>query len=85
MDVTFRQLRLFLALADAGSVSAAARSVVSADRGSASGIYLACYFMGGLVGSAVLGQVFDRWDWAACVAGIGVALAVATVLAARLR
>ncbi|MFO1070852.1 MAG: MFS transporter [Geminicoccaceae bacterium] len=64
-----------------GHVSRAA----TADRGSASGIYLACYFMGGLVGSAVLGQVFDRWDWAACVAGIGVALAVAAVLAARLR
>jgi hypothetical protein len=29
------------------------------DHGSASGIYLACYFFGGLVGSAVLGQVFD--------------------------
>ena len=32
----------------------------TADRGSASGIYLACYFSGGLVGSAVLGQVFDH-------------------------
>jgi YNFM family putative membrane transporter len=57
----------------------------TADRGSASGIYLACYFMGGLAGSAVLGQVFERWDWAACVAGIGVALTLAAVLAARLR
>ena len=28
----------------------------TADRGSASGIYLAYYFLGGLVGSAVLGQ-----------------------------
>ena len=41
------------------------------DRGSASGIYLACYFLGGLVGTAVLGQVFDRLGWAACVAGVG--------------
>ena len=46
------------------------------DRGSASGIYLACYFFGGLVGTAVLGQLFDRLGWAACVAGIGAALAV---------
>lgn len=55
------------------------------DRGSASGIYLACYFLGGLVGSAVLGQVFDRLGWAACVAGIGVALGLAALLALNLR
>jgi hypothetical protein len=39
---------------------------------------------GGLVGSAVLGQVFDRLGWTACVAGIGLALALAALLAARL-
>src|SRR5215472_275342 len=55
------------------------------DRGSASGIYLACYFFGGLVGTAVLGQVFDRFGWAACVSGIGVALTVAALLACRLK
>ena len=38
-----------------------------------------CYFFGGLGGSAVLGQLFDRFDWAACVAGVGVALAVAAI------
>ena len=54
------------------------------DRGSASGIYLACYFLGGLVGTAVLGQVFDRLGWAACVAGIAVALILAAWLAAGL-
>ncbi len=57
----------------------------TADRGSASGIYLACYFFGGLVGSAVLGQLFDRFGWSACVAGIAVALAVAALLTARLK
>jgi len=56
----------------------------TADRGAASGLYLASYFSGGLVGSAVLGQVFDRLGWAACVAGIGVALAAASLLACRL-
>ena len=55
------------------------------DRGAASGIYLACYFSGGLVGSAVLGQVFDRIGWGACVAGVGVALAVAAALAGKLK
>lgn len=54
------------------------------DRGSASGIYLACYFFGGLVGTAVLGQLFDRFGWAACVAGIGLTLVVAALLAFRL-
>src|SRR3954471_4904091 len=33
----------------------------AADRGAASGVYLAAYFSGGLVGSAVLGQAFDRF------------------------
>jgi predicted MFS family arabinose efflux permease len=55
------------------------------DRGAASGIYLASYFFGGLVGSAVLGQVFDRFGWAACVAGIGLALGLAAILAVRVR
>jgi MFS transporter, YNFM family, putative membrane transport protein len=57
----------------------------TADRGSASGIYLACYFFGGLVGTAVLGQLFDRFGWPACVSGIGLALIVAALLACRLR
>jgi len=55
------------------------------DRGSASGLYLASYFLGGLAGAAVLGQLFDRFGWAACVAGIGVALAAAAWLALQLR
>jgi YNFM family putative membrane transporter len=50
----------------------------------ASGTYLACYFLGGMVGSALLGQLFDRLGWTACVAGIGIALIAAGVLAARL-
>jgi YNFM family putative membrane transporter len=54
------------------------------DRGSASGLYLASYFLGGLVGSAVLGQVFDRLGWTACVIGIGMSLAVGGLLAVRL-
>ena len=64
-----------------GFVSRAA----TADRAAASGIYLACYFLGGLIGSAVLGQIFDRLGWGACVMGIGTALALAVLMAARLR
>jgi predicted MFS family arabinose efflux permease len=59
--------------------------IATTDRGSASGIYLACYFFGGLVGSAVLGQLFDRIGWAACVAGIAVSLAAAGALTWRCR
>ena len=64
-----------------GFVSRAA----TADRGSASGIYLACYFAGGLVGTAILGQIFDRIGWPACVAGIALSLGVAAVLTLRLK
>src|SRR5262249_19858931 len=55
------------------------------ERGVASGLYLASYFFGGMVGSAVLGQLFDRLGWVTCVAGIACALAAAAVLTARLR
>ncbi|MGZ5148277.1 MAG: hypothetical protein ACXWCP_32485 [Burkholderiales bacterium] len=64
-----------------GFVSRAATT----DRGAASGIYLASYFSGGLVGTAILGQVFDRIGWPACVGGIGLSLAVAVLLALRLK
>lgn len=63
-----------------GFVSRAA----TADRGAASGIYLASYFLGGLVGSALLGQLFDRLSWEAAVAGVGVALLIACALAVKL-
>ena len=55
------------------------------DRAAASGLYLACYYLGGLSGAAVLGPVFDRYGWPACVAGVAVALALAGVLAIKLK
>jgi predicted MFS family arabinose efflux permease len=60
-------------------------SRAAADRGAASGAYLAAYFTGGLVGSAVLGQVFDHAGWPACVGGVALALAAAAVLGANLK
>ena len=72
----------FLAQAIAtGFVGRAARG----DRGSASGLYLASYFAGGLAGAALLGQVFEHLGWPACVGGIALALAVAAGLARRLK
>lgn len=55
------------------------------NRGVASGTYLACYFCGGLVGTAVLGRLFDAFGWHACVAGVGVALAAAALLTFALK
>ena len=73
---------IFFAQACATSfVGQAART----NRGVASGTYLACYFFGGLVGSAALGQLFDRFGWFACVAGVGAALALASALVAKVR
>ena len=64
-----------------GFVGQAART----NRGVASGTYLACYFFGGLVGSAVLGQLFDHFGWLGCVAGVGAALALGAALTAQLK
>ena len=55
----------------------------AADRSAASGMYLASYFIGGLIGTAVLGQIFDRFGWTATVTGIGVTLVLAAVLSVR--
>jgi predicted MFS family arabinose efflux permease len=57
----------------------------AADRGAASGIYLGCYFLGGLIGTAVLGQIFDRLGWSSCVVGIALALIIAALLAVGLQ
>jgi len=54
-------------------------------RGIASGTYLACYFCGGLVGTAVLGRLFDAFGWQACVAGVALALAAAALLTIDLK
>ncbi|MCP3471470.1 MFS transporter [Bradyrhizobium sp. CCGUVB1N3] len=57
----------------------------SENRGVASGTYLACYFSGGLVGTAVLGRLFDAYGWTACVIGVGAALAIAALLTVAIR
>lgn len=56
----------------------------STERGAASGLYLASYFLGGLVGSAVLGTVFAQFGWPATVVVIGFALTGALILVGRL-
>ena len=49
----------------------------------ANGIYLASYFIGGLAGSAVLGQIYSHAGWPATVAGVGLVLLVAVWLTQR--
>lgn len=84
-------LLLGLALVAVGTFAAQAAATgfvgraAKTDRSTASGLYLASYFLGGLAGSAVLGQIFDRFGWPACVAGIAAALALVALLAVRMR
>ncbi len=53
-------------------------------RGAAGGVYLASYYAGGLAGSLVLGQIFDRFGWSATLIAISAAFALAVILALRL-
>jgi predicted MFS family arabinose efflux permease len=55
------------------------------DRATASGIYLACYYVGGIAGSAIPGALFQSFGWPACVAATAVALALAVFLGALLK
>jgi predicted MFS family arabinose efflux permease len=71
-------------LAQAVATGYVGRTATS-DRGAASGLYLASYFSGGLVGTATLGRLFDGLGWTACVSGVGLALAVAAALAPAMR
>lgn len=70
-------------LAQAIATGFVARAAAT-DPGAASGIYLASYYCGGLAGAAILGRVFDRFGWEACIAGVALAFAVAAVLTTRL-
>lgn len=90
LSTSFPALLLGLALVGVGTFFAQATATgfvgraATTDRGSASGLYLASYFLGGLAGSAVLGLIFDRFGWWACVTGIGVSLLLGALLATRL-
>jgi predicted MFS family arabinose efflux permease len=59
--------------------------IAQGDKAAASGLYLSSYYCGGLVGAAVIGQLFDRLGWAAAVVGVFAALAAAGFLGLGLR
>lgn len=54
--------------------------MAGAARSSASGLYLAAYFAGGLAGAATVGATFDRFGWSACLLLVGAALGGAALL-----
>jgi len=55
------------------------------DRAAASGIYLASYYLGGLAGAAIIGQVYDHFGWPPAVGVVGGSLMAAAGLVATLR
>lgn len=57
---------------------------VSRDRAQANGLYLSSYYLGGLVGALLLGQVNAHFGWPATVAGVAAAIGLAIVLARTL-
>jgi predicted MFS family arabinose efflux permease len=70
-------------LAQAMATGVVGRRAMS-DKAGASGIYLASYYSGGLIGSLVLGQIYDHLGWNACVLVLAAALGAAMLLARSL-
>lgn len=66
----------FAQAAATGQVSRTA----GAARSTASGLYLAAYFAGGLAGAATIGMAFDSFGWHTCLMLVGAALAGAGLL-----
>ena len=54
------------------------------DKAAASGLYLSAYYCGGLVGAAVIGQLFDRFGWPVAIGGVFVALGAAALFGLRM-
>jgi predicted MFS family arabinose efflux permease len=57
----------------------------TSDRAAASGIYLACYYAGGIAGSVIPGALYQQLGWPACVAATAVALLFTVLLASALK
>ncbi|MEP3442990.1 MAG: MFS transporter [Sulfitobacter sp.] len=61
-----------------GQIGAAA----TADRATASGLYLTSYYFGGLIGAAVIGRVFTASGWSAVIYTL-LAMTLVSIIAAR--
>lgn len=55
--------------------------IAATEKATASGAYLASYYAGGLIGSLVIGQIYDRFGWSAAVLTLVSALVLAMALA----
>jgi predicted MFS family arabinose efflux permease len=58
--------------------------IAEGDKAAASGLYLSSYYCGGLLGAAIIGQLFDRFGWFAAIAGVFAALGGAGLLGLNL-
>lgn len=87
LSTTLSQVLIGLALVAVGTFLAQAMATglvgrrAVTDKAGASGIYLAFYYTGGLVGSFVIGQVYDALGWPTCVAVLVAALIAAIAFA----
>jgi predicted MFS family arabinose efflux permease len=88
--------QLFVVLAGLAAVGAGtfcAQAVVSgfvgqtakSNQAAASGLYLASYYCGGLVGAILLGQVYAAFGWTATIAVVTLAAVGSVILAAQLK
>lgn len=59
--------------------------IAKGDKAAASGLYLSSYYCGGLVGAAVVGELFDRFGWNVALAGVFLSLGLAALLGLQLR
>ncbi|WP_309486586.1 MFS transporter [Sinorhizobium sp. 8-89] len=55
--------------------------IAHADQAAASGAYLASYYTGGLLGSLVVGQIYDHLGWSFSVLALVLALVIAILMA----
>ena len=66
------------------AVTAFVGQAATADRAAASGLYLAAYYFGGVVGSLALGVAFSTGGWSLTLIVIALSLVVAAALGAAL-
>jgi MFS transporter, YNFM family, putative membrane transport protein len=59
--------------------------IATRDKAAASGLYLCCYYLGGLIGAVAVGALFDAGGWHAALAAVALALGLAAWLGAGLK
>jgi predicted MFS family arabinose efflux permease len=59
--------------------------IAATEKAAASGAYLASYYTGGLFGSLLVGQIYDRAGWSISVLTLVATLVIAMLIAAPLR